>query len=351
MRLLEHLVDVRKKSQQALVTPCQVDVWDQGSVSYKGRIDDFNEELNLIVKRVRQKGIPLILCTMTSNLSDWPPVYKRLPGRDQRYADVVSNIQELVQDGKYQEASDAVTTGFNRYPEDAMLYFLRGQIQAATSAYADARESFTKARDLDPVPWRASSRINSVIRKTAAGVPGVYLVDLERVYEEHAKNGLVGADFMADNDHGTPFGGSVDTQAIIRKMDAIGFLPPSQKPLQECCPVDVFLSHLGYFEPKSPLRLQVLLTNGIYVMGPPALEYELSHKYLLEAKQVDENSWQVWADLATLSYFEGDSATGAKELQRATELLGKPIDLNDDPYLKESLEYAAGHRGTCGGPF
>ncbi|MGD0271753.1 MAG: GDSL-type esterase/lipase family protein [Candidatus Sulfotelmatobacter sp.] len=351
MRLLEHIVDARKRSRQAFVIPCQVDVWDQESASYKGRINDFNEELNLIVKRVRQKGIPLILCTMTSNLSDWPPVYKRLPGRDQRYADAVRGIQALLQAGKYPEASAAVTAGFRHYPEDAMLYFLRGQIQAATGAHADARESFVKARDLDPVPWRASSGINSLIRKAAAGLPGVYLVDLERVYEDRANNGLVGADFMADNDHGTPFGGSVETQAIIQKMEEVGFLPPSQKPLQECCPVDVFLSHLGYFEPKSRLHLQVLLTNGMYVLGPPNLQYELSQKYLLEAKQVDENSWQVWADLATLSYFKGDRAIGAKELQRATELLGKPIDLNDDPYLKESLEYAAGHRSTCGAPF
>ena len=158
MRLLGQFDYAMMRSWQGYIMPCQVDVWDQESASYKGRIATFNEELNQIVKRVRQKGVPLILCTLPSNLSDWPPVYKRLPGRDRRYIDAVSRIQELLRGGKYQEASDAVTTGFSRYPQDAMLYFLRGQIQAAMGAYADARESFVKARDLDPEPYPGIQR-------------------------------------------------------------------------------------------------------------------------------------------------------------------------------------------------
>ena len=222
-----------------------------------------------------------------------------------------------------------------------MLYFLRGRIQVATGAYADARESFVKARDLDPVPFRPCSEINSLIRRAASGFAGVYLVDMERAFEEHSNNGLVGFDFMADNCHRTPLGESVAAQAIIEKMLEIGFLPPAQKPQKGCCPVNVFLADAGYLEPKSPLRFQALFHNGIYVMRTPFLYYEASHRYLLEAKEVNENSWQVWANLATLSYFKGDNATGAKELQRATELHGKPInadDLEAAPYLKEALE-------------
>ncbi len=354
VRLLDHFVEAMMNYRQGYLMPCQVDVWDQQSAYYKERVATFNEELNQIVKRVRRKGVPLILCTLPSNLSDWPPVYKRLPGHGQPYAEMVSGIQELLRGGKYQEASGAVTAGFGRYPQDAMLYFLRGRIQAATGAYADARESFVKARDLDPVPFRAPSEINSVIRRAASGHAGVYLVDLERAYEEHAKNGLVGFDLVAVNCHGTPLGESVTAQAILQKMLEIGILPPSQNSRQGCCPVDVFLADVGYLAPNSPLRFQALLHNGIFVMKTPFLYYEASHQYLLEAKEVNENSWQVWANLATLSYFKGDNATGAKELQRAAELHGKSIDLDNHrrtPYLKEALEYAAGHGSNCGAPF
>ena len=96
MRLLDHFVEVMMEYRQEYIMPCQVDVWDQESASYKERVATFNEELNQIVTRMRRKGVPLILCTLPSNLSDWPPVYKRLPGRGQPYAEMVSGIQELL---------------------------------------------------------------------------------------------------------------------------------------------------------------------------------------------------------------------------------------------------------------
>ena len=140
----------------------------------------------------------------------------------------------------------------------------------------------------------------------------------------------------------------------FKKWSKSAFCPLRRSRRQGCCPVDVFLADVGYLAPNSPLRFHALLHNGIFVMKTPFLYYEAAHRYLLEAKEVDENSWQVWANLATLSYFKGDNATGAKELQRAIELHGKPIDLDDHgptPYLKEALEYAAGHGSNCGAPF
>jgi tetratricopeptide (TPR) repeat protein len=352
MRLLQQSVRRIMKSRKDYALPCQVAAWDRESTAYHSRVATFEESMNLIVRRASQRGVKLIVGTLPSNISDWPPVYKRLAGRDQRYLDTVSRIQELIRVRKYQEASDAVTAAFSAYPEDAMLYFLRGQIQSAMGNFADARDSFVKARDLDPFPWRTSSQLNSIIRRAATGVPGVYLLDLERVYEEHSKNGLVGFDLIADNVHGTPLGESISAESLIQEMAKIGFLPLSRKVEEECCPVGAFLAGVGYLEPKSPLRLRFLLNNGTYVMKTPFLNYDLSRKYFLEAREVDENSWVVWANLATSSYLTGDFATGAKELQRATDLHHGPLDVNDSiitPYLKQALDYSAGRASGCPG--
>lgn len=342
MRLLEKCVGRFRMLRKGHMMPNQVEPWDRESALFKNRMATFGEEVNLIVARAREKGVALIVGTLPSNLSDWPPVYKRLSGRDQRYSHAVSRIQALLQSGKYGEASDAVTSAFNLYREDAMLYFLRGQIQSAVGAYADARESFVRARDLDPVPLRATSQINSIIRSAASGAPVVTLIDLEKVFEEHSKNGLVGFELIGDNCHSTPLGDSIIAEAIIRTMTEIGLLPP-RKAENECCPVDTFFAAVGYLEPKSPLRLHVLLATGIYAMKAPFLNFEASRKYLLEAMKVDEESWKVWANLATLSYFTGDTAAGGRQLRRATELRHAPLDMNDRyaiPYLKEALEYA-----------
>jgi len=329
------------------VMPCQVAPWDRKSEAFDRHVAGFEDEMKLIIQRACQRNIKLIVGTLPSNVSDWPPVYKQLAGRDQRYLDAVSQIQNLTSEGKYREASDALTAGLSSYPDDAMLYFLRGQLQSAMGNNTGARESFVKARDLDRLPWRAPSQINSIIRRVASGVPGVYLVDLEKIYEEHARNGLVGFDFIADNAHGTPLGESLSAQALMQTMIQIGFLPSPGKGQDECCPVDTFLASLGYLQPGSPLHLRYLLDNATYIMKTPFLNYDASRMYLLEAMQVDDNSWAAWANLATLSYLSGDTATGAKQLERATELHHGPLDVNDrlaTPYLKEALAYAAGRR-------
>jgi tetratricopeptide (TPR) repeat protein len=341
------------KSKEDYVMPCQVSPWDRESPYFKSKIANFETSMNRIVERARQRGVKLIVGTLPSNLTDWPPVYKRLPGRDQLYLDTIAGIQQFLRAGQYREASDAVTAGFSLYREDAMLYFLRGKIQSAMGNYADAKDSFVKARDLDPIPVRTSSQLNSIIRKVTSGNSSVYLVDLEKVYDEHANKGLVGFDLILDNVHSTPLGESIVAETMIRKMNEIGFLPFSPK-LRECCSASTFLADAGYLAPKSPLHLRALLDIGSYIMKTPFLNYEASRKYLLEAKQIDENSWQVWANLATLSYLTGDAATGASELKRATELHGAPLDLEDraqTPYLKEALAYSTGRANNCGAPF
>src|SRR5262249_28847502 len=203
------------------------------------------------------------------------------------------------------------------YPQSAMLYFLKGQTQAASGAYTEARESFDRARDLDPVPYRATSLINDIVRRVASANAGVHLVDLERKYEEHAKNGMVGFDLVADNVHSTPLGESITAQAIIETMSDMGLLSQGCEASDSCCPVNAFLTDVHYMEPQSALRLRAALDNARYAMKTPFLNVDASRMYLREAAKLDEHLWEVWANLATLSYLSGDKAAGDAELQRA----------------------------------
>jgi tetratricopeptide (TPR) repeat protein len=350
MRLMQWAMARFMKSREEFLMPCQVQPWDRQSVAFKNRMSAFSRNMGLIVERAHRKGVKLIVGTLPSNIADWPPVYKKLAGRDQHYSETVLRIQGLIGEAKYQEASDAVKSGFQVYADDAMLYFLQGRIQSVNSDYAAARDSFAKAKDLDPFPWRTSSEINSTIRKLASGVPGVYLVDLEKEYQEHSSNGLVGFDLIADNVHGTPRGESVSAQAMMQAMTAVGFLPSPPNSQPDCCPLSTFLADTGYLKPKSPLQLHALLDTATFAMKSPFLNYDASRMYLFKALQVDEHSWEVWANLATVSYLTGDTADGKKQLQRATELHSGPLNTSDrdsTPYLKEALEGRDGRARKC----
>jgi len=350
MRLMQWVMARFTKSREEFLMPCQVQPWDRQSMAFKSRMANFTRNMAHIVEQTQQRGVKLIVGTLPSNTADWPPVYKNLAGRDRRYSETVLRVQGLIREAKYQEASEAVKSAFQVYPDDAMLYFLQGRIQSANGDYIAARDSFLKAKDLDPFPWRTTSEINSTIRKLASGAPEVYLVDLEKEYEEHSANGLVGFDLIADNVHGTPRGESVSAQAMMRAMAAVGFLPNPAKVQGECCPLSTFLADAGYLKPKSPLLMRALLDTATFAMKSPFLNYDTSRMYLLKALQVDERSWEVWANLATLSYLAGDTADGSKQLQRATELHRGPLDTTNrdsTPYLKEALEGRDGRARKC----
>jgi tetratricopeptide (TPR) repeat protein len=343
MRLVDRVVNQFRTARKAYVMPDRIVPRDRQSVSFASKVSSFEADFKDMIARAQQRGVKLIVGTLPANVADWPPVYQRLSNRDNQYSELVSRIQGLILIAKYREASAAISAGFSAYNEDAMLYFLRGKVQAAEGAYSDALTSFITAKDLDPVPWRALSQLNSIVRRAATGKSGVYLIDLEKVYQERAEHGLVGLDLIADNVHGTPLGESISAHAIIEAMFQIGFLPRPEKTRADCCPVAPFLAHVGYLQPKSALHLQFLLKNAKYVMKSPFLDFELGRKYLMDALDVDANSWEVWANLATVSYLTGQRAAGDRQIARATELYHGPLDSNDrvhTPYLKEAVEAA-----------
>ena len=343
MRAIQNVVTGMMKYRKSTVMPAQVLPRDRQSASFRNKVALFENELNEIVQTAARSHVKLVVGTLPSNLADWPPIFKRLTGRDQRYTDTVYRIQQLLSEGKSAEAQEAISQGFRQYPDDAMLYYLRGKSQLASGRNSDARISFLKARDLDPVPIRTSSELNSIIRRVASGVPGVSLLDLDKIYDERAKTRPPGFDMFVDNVHGTPYGESITAQALIEQMVRLNILPPAANGPDGCCAPEPFLAEVGYSTAGSPLRLRFLLENATYVMKTPMLFYDISRKYLQEAARLDPNSWEVWANLATVSYLTGDAASGAEQLKMATDLHHGPLDPEDrikTPYLKEALETA-----------
>jgi tetratricopeptide (TPR) repeat protein len=352
-RLLRTLTGRMKTRDTASVMPCDVRPWLRGTDYFATALSSYERSMQRIVRDVTERGVPLIVGTLTANLSDWPPAYKRLADRDRAYADRVLQIRQLLAEGQSRAAADALRDAMTAYPNDAMMRFLRGQLQAGQHAYDEAAESFAAARDLDPVPYRAPEEINAIARRVASGVPGVRLVDLEAIYRARAENGLVGFALVADNVHGTPLGESITAAALIDTMIDMGLVPPRDQQAVACCPLTDFLADIGYSDPHSPLRLRAFFDNAKYAMKTPFLNLDASRAYLLEALKIDDQSWKIWANLATVSYLSGAAATGARELQRDRELDPAPFDLDDrdaTPYLKEALAVAKGE-SDCDAPY
>lgn len=146
---------------------------------------NFQANLADICGMFRADGAKVVMATVASNLGDCPPFASRhrcAPEELQRWreryeAGIALEKQEQFADALKQfEAAAALDGAF------AELQFRMGDCFRKLQSSNAAARCYRSARDLDALRFRADSRINSIIRESAA--PGILLADAERALTE-----------------------------------------------------------------------------------------------------------------------------------------------------------------------
>lgn len=154
--------------------------------------DHFASNLGDIVQTGLRSGAEVVLCTVATNLKDNPP-FGSQHRRDFSAADA-ERWNETYQQGvahedaaRYPEAIDAYLAAAEIDASYADLQFRLGRCYWLTGEYEKAIERYIAAREADTLRFRADSRINETIRKTAADyAAGVYLVDTARIFAQNS---------------------------------------------------------------------------------------------------------------------------------------------------------------------
>jgi lysophospholipase L1-like esterase len=301
-------------------------------------LDGFGRNLDAIAALAGERRVPLILCTAPSNLADWPPGDERVARPDAAaHSELVSSVRSLLDAGRSEEALAATRA---RAGDDAMLLYLEARALRALGRPAESRPSFERARDLDLVPRRATTRMNDVVR-AASRAPGVRLVDAAALFEANARDGLVGFELVCDNCHPTPRGHALIAHAIAAVLAADGRLLARGSELGTVADWLARLDRrLGDPATRERVHARWLLSNALYAMKTPFFNFDASRRYLDEVRRIAPGDWRVWGNLATLSLLEGDLERGRRQLGLATRLHGAPLDPNERgslPYLAEAL--------------
>jgi tetratricopeptide (TPR) repeat protein len=327
--------------QSVAFWPDQLAPYDRADLT--ARVDRLKDMLARILGLAQASGAQVLLCTEPSNLRDWAPVHLKLARADTdggaaAYERAMREIETLVANGSYEEAQERIERVRSIYHDDAMLLYLEGRIRYAMREYGPARDLFVRAKETDPLAWRMLNAFNDAIRESAKR-PGVRLVDVDHLFMERAPGGSPGLDLVADNAHPTPYGGVIIAEALVKEIRA---LEPSGARDGSCCNVEDFLKAKNFRG--SATEVAYLLRLGRYTMKTPWYRYSISRAYLNEALAIAPSNWEIWANLATLSLFEGELQRGREELDKATDLKGSPIDPGDrekTPYLVEALHAAS----------
>jgi len=320
----------------------------RGSDLFNDKVSEYVENIGFIAETAKKNDKPLLLLTAASNVSDWPPADKRaFVNSDEEWnrseaAQVVDIFADEHSDRQFGSSSEILPTN----AADPMQLYLYAKAHAVVGDYDRAKMLFTKAKDLDPVPWRALTEFNQALRKLAE-LDRVILIDVETSFQRHALHGLVGFSLFADNCHPTPLGNAIISREILLAMRRNGLFVEKDIGLID---IDSSLEHYMLttttLDKRRSLELQYLLGNAKYSMKTPFYNFEASRMYLDRALDLDSSKWEIWVNLATLSLFENRIEEGRQQLGKAIQLRGLMVDENDRhnaPNLKEALEYSGVH--------
>ena len=141
--------------------------------------------VSAMIERCRARGVPVLLCTLPSSESNLAPI-----GPD---------------------AADSPAT------EQARTHFLQARTLEAEGKSAEALAEFVKARDLDTMPWRATSAAQEAILR-AAREQGASVCDLVKAFRQASPGGTIGWELMDDHVHPNLRGQALMAETFVNSM-------------------------------------------------------------------------------------------------------------------------------------
>lgn len=188
----------------------------------------FRQNLRDITAAGTDASAHVIVCTLGVNLRDCPP-FASLNRPDLGSADL-QRWKTLYDDGIASEAKslhEQAITAFDaaNLIDDtfADLHFRLGRAHAALGHDAQALSAFCWARDLDALPFRATSRTIGIMRQVGSNKESgrIHLADVARANELDSAHGLPGRTLFHEHVHMTFHGNHVAARTVLEQVERV----------------------------------------------------------------------------------------------------------------------------------
>jgi len=291
----------------------------------------YEENLGAILDMAHRSGVPVVLCTVPSNLSGWKPnqsIFTDDVGFEDRRAaqDLLKVARAALEKGDTLGAVEDLEKARLLAPGHAEVHFLLGRAYEARGRWEDARKAYATARDADAKPTRAESAINDIIRRLARERSGI-LVDIERSFQQSAPHGLVGFDLFQDYVHPKPEAHQLIALELWKSLQERGLLGAARKADDESYwkalgnengrPMAVDISrYLADVKSKAP----ALLYNLGVVLENQGLSDEAMEKYRACRDLGPSHFVEATASIGWLLHQKEHFAEAAAEFKKALQM-------------------------------
>lgn len=177
--------------------------------SKRKRTDEhFQKNLQAILRTAKKAGVPVVLCTVATNLKDCAPFASL---HSNQFTDDQRRLWERLYQagidyetkGKWREAAEQYQQAAAIDDDFAELQFRLGRCYLALNQPDPAKRCFELARDFDALPFRAASTQNEIVRKTAREFEkdGVVLLDIAETLPPDGVQNIAGAEMFYEHVH------------------------------------------------------------------------------------------------------------------------------------------------------
>jgi len=188
----------------------------------------FTENLLGVYRVAHEQRVPIIVCTVPTNLKDCPPFASLhraglTKPRRRQWEAVYEEGVAFESRADYRAAVERYRAAAEIDDRYAELHFRLGRCYGAIGDYETARQCLIRARDLDTLRLRADTRINNIIRSVAGrgDMPAVYLVDAEKALAECSPHSIPGEEIFHEHVHLNFQGNFLLATAVRRRVEGI----------------------------------------------------------------------------------------------------------------------------------
>jgi lysophospholipase L1-like esterase len=158
------------------------------SEAYKAGIVQFKNNMTELCQFMHDKNVPVFLSTLVSNEKDLKPF--------------ISDGSDTSANMIYAGANDAYQSG----------------------KYAQAKQDYIKAKELDFLRFRAPEAMNGVITALSKQYNNVHLVNSRTVFEQHSPNGILGNETLLEHVHPNLYGYALLSEAFYQSIKSTGLI-------------------------------------------------------------------------------------------------------------------------------
>jgi len=193
----------------------------ESSPLMKSAYANFDANLRDTIAASQDAGAKVIVSTVATNLKDCAPFASQhreglKPDELQKWSGLIDEGSRLENAGAYDAALNAYMAALAIDNQYAELEFRIARCLSKMGNYQQARQHFSRARDLDTLRFRADSKINEINRSAASAK--AELVDADALFSQSSPNGTTGSELVYEHVHLTPAGNYLLAREMFRKI-------------------------------------------------------------------------------------------------------------------------------------